>query len=72
MTEIYLHIVARMADYIATHPYRSLLAALWADVDATAAAATAAAQQASGRRSRRLRLNTLLSVIEAGRIANQL
>ena len=21
MTEIYLHIVARMADYIATHPY---------------------------------------------------
>ena len=22
MTEIYLHIVARMADYMATHPYR--------------------------------------------------
>ena len=21
MTEIYLHIVARMADYMATHPY---------------------------------------------------
>ena len=25
MTEIYLHIVARMADYIATHPYVSTL-----------------------------------------------
>ena len=23
MTEIYLHIVARMADYMATHPYQS-------------------------------------------------
>ena len=23
MTEIYLHIVARMADYMATHPYAS-------------------------------------------------
>ena len=25
MTEIYLHIVARMADYRATHPYMRLL-----------------------------------------------
>ena len=24
MTEIYLHIVARMADYMATHPYTAI------------------------------------------------
>ena len=32
MTEIYLHIVARMADYMATHPY---FAAVWPFQDLT-------------------------------------